>query len=229
MCHPWGLSWPVLPIRITKQLAQLITNVFGTRSGNGDPGPGEECARPEHEDYVDDGVEWIVEHVNQRLRRRQIIAQSARRVHPRLLTFLHTNYKNYNHHRLQHTRLLQYCHDPVVSRDQTHLYLHSRTHHTFVCFWRSFTSRDNYRTNQPTVLQCLYIIFIAHVSSFKTRLSRTSFLLPQEKLILELEHETALKRFELLLDWGLLYSTLLILVLWRLSIAEPVYINHWPE
>lgn len=48
-------------------LLELLGNILGRRSGHIDPGLGEECARSEHEDDVDDAVDWVFEDVSKRL------------------------------------------------------------------------------------------------------------------------------------------------------------------
>ena len=49
------------------------------RSRNVDPGLGEEGARTEHEDDVDDAVQGIFQHMREGLGRRQVVAQTLTR------------------------------------------------------------------------------------------------------------------------------------------------------
>lgn len=57
-------------------LLELLGNILGGRSGHIDPGLGEESARSEHEDDVDDAVDRVLEDVSERLWWREIIANS---------------------------------------------------------------------------------------------------------------------------------------------------------
>ncbi len=58
-------------------LLQLLGHVLGTRAGHVDPGLGEEGARSQHEDDVDDSVEGVLQHRVEVLRRREVVAQAA--------------------------------------------------------------------------------------------------------------------------------------------------------
>ena len=57
-----------------------ITHVLGRRSRHVNPGLREECAGSEHEDDVEDRMDWILEDVAQRLGRREVVAEAADRV-----------------------------------------------------------------------------------------------------------------------------------------------------
>lgn len=54
--------------------AEARTHIFGGRSRHFDPGLGEKGARAQHEDDVDDGVNWIVQDRTKRLRGRKVVA-----------------------------------------------------------------------------------------------------------------------------------------------------------
>lgn len=56
------------------------TYVLGGGAGHLDPGFGEEGTRSQHEDDVNEGVDWIVQYRAKRLRGREIVAESTYRV-----------------------------------------------------------------------------------------------------------------------------------------------------
>ncbi|GMT25660.1 hypothetical protein PFISCL1PPCAC_16957 [Pristionchus fissidentatus] len=58
-------------------LLELLSNVLGGGSRHVNPRLREEGARSEHEHNVDDAVEGILEHVRQRLGRRQVVADTS--------------------------------------------------------------------------------------------------------------------------------------------------------
>ena len=58
-------------------LTQLLGHVLGAVAGHVDPGLAEEGEGAEHEGDVEDGVDWVRQHQAQRLRQRQVVAETA--------------------------------------------------------------------------------------------------------------------------------------------------------
>jgi hypothetical protein len=58
-------------------VTQLLGNITGRRTGDFNPSLGEEGACGEDEDQVEDGVEWIVDDLGQRSRRRNVVGNSS--------------------------------------------------------------------------------------------------------------------------------------------------------
>ncbi|KAF1756407.1 hypothetical protein GCK72_012860 [Caenorhabditis remanei] len=68
----WNVSVQLVDHRLLTMTAhdhllflQLLGNILSGRSRHIDPGFGEECARSEHEDNVDNAVEWVFEDVSE--------------------------------------------------------------------------------------------------------------------------------------------------------------------
>lgn len=67
---------------ITASHQEAETYVLGGGAGHLDPGFGEKGTRSQHEDDVNEGVDRVVQDRAERLRRREIVAESTYRVGP---------------------------------------------------------------------------------------------------------------------------------------------------
>lgn len=65
------------------------TYILSRRTGDIDPGLGEEGAGAQHEDDVEYGVHGVVRDVRERLRRAEVVAQPAHRVRARRAAAAH--------------------------------------------------------------------------------------------------------------------------------------------
>lgn len=70
-------------------VAELLGNILGSRTGDLNPGLGEECSGAEDEGEVEDGVEGVAEDLSEGVGRREVVSKTANGDHVVLVGTLH--------------------------------------------------------------------------------------------------------------------------------------------